>query len=154
MLVAARERLERRALLDRVSLVRASMDRLPLSDACADFVVAHGIWNLAQSGAEFRRAVAEARRVARRGATLFVFTFSRATLPDTVTPLPNETFVFTEFSGQPQCFLTAGELRHELRGAGFAPDPRLPLTELNPRPPGSLVQGGGPVFLEGAFLAI
>jgi hypothetical protein len=46
-------------------------------------VVAHGIWNLARTTTEFRRAIAEAARVARPGACLFVFTFSRTTLaPD------------------------------------------------------------------------
>jgi ubiquinone/menaquinone biosynthesis C-methylase UbiE len=54
------------------------MDRLPLGDASIDLVVAHGIWNLARSAAEFRRAIAEAARVARPDAGLFVFTFSRA----------------------------------------------------------------------------
>jgi hypothetical protein len=53
------------------------MAPLPVPDASADFVVAHGIWNRARSSAEFRQAVADAGRAARPGAALFVFTFSR-----------------------------------------------------------------------------
>ena len=36
------------------------MESLPAPDAAFHLVVAHGIWNLARSGAEFRRGVAEA----------------------------------------------------------------------------------------------
>ena len=78
------------------------MDRLPFRSASFDFVVAHGIWNLARSGGEFGRAVREAARVARPGAALFLFTFSRTTLPDAAMPVAGESFVYTEFSGQPQ----------------------------------------------------
>ena len=62
------------------------MDRLPLADRSCDFVIAHGIWNLARSAVEFRRAVAEAARVAAPGAALFVFTFSRHTFPPETAP--------------------------------------------------------------------
>ena len=64
--------------------------------------VAHGIWNLATSSAQFRLAVREAARAA--GAALFVFTFSRSTLAPDAHPLPGEPFVFTGFSRRPQCF--------------------------------------------------
>ena len=64
-----------------VSLALAPMDALPVRAGSFDLVVAHGIWNLARSAAELRRAVAEAARVAAPGAALFVFTFSRNTLP-------------------------------------------------------------------------
>ena len=107
------------------------MDHLPLRDASVDLVVAHGIWNLARSTAEFRRAIAEAARVARPGAGLFVFTFSRATLAPGDQPVPGEPFVFTQFAGEPQCFLTETELVDELRRAGFEKDPPGPLTEYN-----------------------
>jgi ubiquinone/menaquinone biosynthesis C-methylase UbiE len=80
MLDAARRRVEDAVLGRQVALVRAPMDRLPLRSASVDLVVAHGIWNLARSGAELRRATSEAARVARPGAGLFVFTFSLATL--------------------------------------------------------------------------
>ena len=44
------------------------MDAIPARDRAFELIVAHGIWNLARSSAEFRRAVAEAARVAVAGA--------------------------------------------------------------------------------------
>src|SRR5450759_1841642 len=111
MLESARSRIASEGVVGRVGLVRAPMDHLPLRDANFDLVVAHGIWNLARSAAEFRRAVAEAARVARPGAGLFLFTFSRATLAPDDQPAPGETFVFTQFAGEPQCFLTETQLK-------------------------------------------
>jgi SAM-dependent methyltransferase len=131
-------------------LANAEMAALPVQGATVDFIVAHGIWNLARSGDEFRAAVHEAARVATPGAALFVFTFSRNTLPTTAEPVTGETFVFTQFSGAPQCFLTEAQLVDELRAAGFAPDPALPLRELN-RPAPGLRTTGAPVIYEGAF---
>lgn len=151
MLAAAATRAQDTGLQNRVHLLRASMDRLPFASASFDFIVAHGIWNLARSGAEFRQAVEEAALVARSGCALFVFTFSRNTLPAAAAPLPGESFVFTQFSGQPQCFLTEDELRNELATQGFDPDPSLPLRELNAPRPGALRTGGGPVIYEGLF---
>jgi hypothetical protein len=127
------------------------MDILPIADRSVDLVVAHGIWNLAQSGDEFRRAVAEAARVARPDAALFVFTFSRRTLPAAARPIGGETFVFTQFSGEPQVFLTEEQLLGELAAAGFDPDPAVPLTELNVPRPGAISSGRGPVIYEAAF---
>jgi SAM-dependent methyltransferase len=127
------------------------MDALPFRDRSFDLVIAHGIWNLARSGAEFRRAVREAARVSKRGAGLFVFTFSRNTLPRTVAPVSGETFVFHQFSGQPQCFLSEAELVSELGAFGFAPDPPGPLREHNRPRPGDLQGAGGPVIYEGTF---
>jgi SAM-dependent methyltransferase len=126
------------------------MDALPFPDARFDLVVAHGIWNLARSGAELRRALAEAARVARPGAGLFLFTFSRATLPDGAAPVAGERFVFTQFSGEPQVFLREAEVLEVLEAAGFVRDPPGPLTEYN-RPPPGRVAGGGPVIWEGTF---
>src|SRR5262245_52759446 len=57
----------------------ATMDALPAAAGAFDFVIAHGIWNLATSDDEFRRGMAEAARVLRRGGAMFVFTFSRHT---------------------------------------------------------------------------
>ena len=88
MLEAARRRAVSEDVAGRVALVRAPMDRLPLADESFDFVVAHGIWNLARSGTEFRRAISEAARVSRPGAGLFLFTFSRATLAPTTSRSP------------------------------------------------------------------
>ena len=104
--------------------------------------------NLARSAAEFRAGVREAARVARSGAALFVFTFSRNTLPTAVSPVAGEPFVFTEFSGQPQCFLTAEQLVAELGVHGFDMDPDVPLRELNVPRPGTLRGGGPPVIYE------
>ncbi|HEX5069467.1 MAG TPA: class I SAM-dependent methyltransferase [Vicinamibacterales bacterium] len=150
MLIAAAGRVRADALSDRCACVLAAMEALPFAPDSFDFVVAHGIWNLARSGREFRQSVREAARVARPGAPLFIFTFSRHTLPDTSVPIPGESFVFTQFSGQPQCFLTAEQLVAEMAGAGFAADPSVPLRELNRRPHDSL-RTGGPVIYEGVF---
>ena len=134
-----------------MDLVRASMDRLPMHDASADLVVAHGIWNLARSAAEFRRAVAEAARIARPGAGLFLFTFSRNTLPPEAAPVPGEPFVFTQFSGEPQCFLTRAQLLEETAAAGFVPDPAVPPTEYNQPGTGPPRHGGPPAIWEAVF---
>lgn len=132
-------------------LALAPMDAIPARDRSFDLVVAHGIWNLARSAAEFRGAVREAARVARPGAALFVFTFSRHTLAEAAQPVPGEPFVFTQFSGQPQCFLTEDQLVAELDAAGFAPDDGVTLRELNRPRPGTLPAGTGPVIYEGTF---
>lgn len=151
MLTAGAARAAGAGVAGRVHLALAPMDALPVRDRVADLVVAHGIWNLSRSAAEFRRGVSEAARVARPGGALFVFTFSRQTLPPSATPVAGEPFVFTEFSGQPQCFLTADQLLAELGAAGFAPEPGLPLTELNRPSPGTVIAGGGPVIYQGGF---
>ncbi len=138
----------------RLQLSAAGMDGIPFADASCDLVIAHGIWNLARGAPEFRRAVAEAARIAAPGAALFVFTFSRHTLPDDTEPVAGEPFVFTEFSGARQCFLTAEQLFSELGAAGFVPDPTVPLTEYNRPAPGTRpVPGskGPPAIYEGAF---
>jgi SAM-dependent methyltransferase len=151
MLVAARRRVAAAGLAPRVSLLGATMEHLPFRDATFDVVVAHGIWNLARSAAEFRRGIAEAARVARPGAGLFVFTFSRHTLPADAAPVPGEAFVFTQFAGEPQCFLTEEELTAELGRGGFLKDPPGPLTEYNRPDPGRTLARCGPVIYEGTF---
>jgi ubiquinone/menaquinone biosynthesis C-methylase UbiE len=153
MLEAARRRVEAWGVARRVALVRAPMDHLPLCDASVDLVVAHGIWNLARSASELRGAISEAARVARPGAGLFVFTFSRATLAPADSPVPGEAFVFTQFAGEPQCFLTEAELKEELLRGGFEKDPPGPLTEYNRPAPGRSLTRGGPVIYEGTFRA-
>ena len=135
----------------RCHFARAVMDYLPIRGRSCDLLVAHGIWNLARSGGEFRAALREAARVARPGAGLFVFTFSRTTLNDDARPIEGETFVFNDFSGQPQCFLTAEQLTAELASEKFIPDPALPLIELNRRPRGALTMAQAPVIHQGAF---
>jgi SAM-dependent methyltransferase len=151
MLDAAAERARAACPAGRVNLVMAPMEHLPLRSHSVDLVVAHGIWNLARSTAQFRAAVREAARVAKPGAGLFVFTFSRTTLPDRLEPVPGESFVFTEFSGEPQCFLTREQLIEELGGTGFRPEGSVPLAELNRPRPGALRSSGPPVIYEAAF---
>jgi SAM-dependent methyltransferase len=151
MLDAARSRARGIGGAGRMDVAFARMDQLPARDGSVDFVVAHGVWNLARSGAEFRRAIGEAARVAKPGAALFVFTFSRNTFPPDTEPVAGEPFVFTQFSGQPQCFLTDVQLVAELDAAGFAPDARVPLTEYNRPQPGMPRSGGPPVIYEAAF---
>jgi ubiquinone/menaquinone biosynthesis C-methylase UbiE len=151
MLHAAQQRAATEAPHHRLGLALAPMEQLPIAGGSIDLIVAHGIWNLARTTAQFRAAVGEAARVARPGASLFVFTFSRATLPDSDRPLPDERYVFTRFSGGPQIFLTIEELVAELGDAGFSHDPAIPLIEHNRRSPSSIYIGGPPVIIEGAF---
>jgi SAM-dependent methyltransferase len=151
MLHAARQRAAAEAPGYALRFALAPMEHLPITSGSIDFIVAHGIWNLARTTAQFRAAVREARRVARQGAVLFVFTFSRSTLPDSDRPLPGERYVCTRFSGGPQIFLTIDELVAELGDAGFVHDPSIPLVEHNRRPPSPVYVGGPPVIIEGAF---
>ena len=150
MLEAANAREDASGCRHRLLWVRGVADRLPAGTSTADLVVAHGVWNLARSGDEFRRALREGARVARPGAGLFVFTFSRNTLPADVSPVSGESFVFTQFSGEPQCFLTESQLVEELELAGFEREVAGPLTEYN-RPNGRVVAATGPVIYEGTF---
>ena len=153
----------------RLDLMLAPMDALPVRSRAFDLVIAHGIWNLARSAREFRRAIAEAARAARQGARLFVFTFSRHTLSPQATPVAGEPFVFTQFSGTAQIFLTRDQFISELAAHGFAADHELPIRELNlppalseqrsakgavlrvEGPPGQVRMGGAPVIYEGGF---
>ena len=89
--------------------------------------------------------------MARPGCGLFLFTFSRNTLAGTAAPLPDESFVFTQFSGQPQCFLTQDQLLDELAASGFEPDLSLPIRELNRPRKGALINDTAPVIFEGLF---
>jgi SAM-dependent methyltransferase len=151
MLTAAASRAREEGTADRVQLILGPMDELPIRRDSIDLLIAHGIWNLARSAAQFRRALGEAARVARRAAGLFVFTFSRNTFPPGTEPVTGEPFVFTQFSGTPQCFLTDSQLVSELAAVGFTADPSVPLTEYNRPCPGALPKGTGPVIYEAAF---
>lgn len=153
MLSAAARRAREDESHGRVHLALAPMDQIPARQHSFDFVIAHGIWNLAPSGATFRRSLGDAARVARPGAALFVFTFSRNTLPPQAEPVSGETFVFTQFSGQPQCFLTDAELVAELDAVGFAPEPGFPLREYNRPQSGLLASPSVPAIYEGVFRA-
>ncbi|MCC7186757.1 MAG: class I SAM-dependent methyltransferase [Acidobacteria bacterium] len=151
MLVAAQERARAHHVASQIPVVLAPADRLPVASASCDLVIAHGIWNLLPTAGLFRSAVAEAARAAKPGASLFVFTFSRSTIPEDAAPVSGEPFVFTQFSGRPQCFLTYPQLVDELGAVGFAPDPTLPVSEYNRRSAGAIV-GGPPVIWEAAFV--
>jgi ubiquinone/menaquinone biosynthesis C-methylase UbiE len=152
MLGAARTRIDSHAGAPPVLCVQAPMERLPIRSQAVDLVVAHGIWNLATSDAQFRAAVDEASRVITPGGALFLFTFSRRTLPDHATPIEGQSLTFTQFSGHPQVFLDVDTLYAELARAGFEPDPALPLVEHNAPTSRTLqVAGGGPVIYEGGF---
>jgi ubiquinone/menaquinone biosynthesis C-methylase UbiE len=135
----------------RLHLAVAPMDVLPARNRFFDLIVAHGIWNLAASVAEFRRAVTEGARVAAPGAGLFVFTFSRHTLPPNLEPVAGEPYAYTEFSGQPQTFLTREQLVEELAAAGFMLDDTIPFEEHNTPPAGAVHALRTPVLLEAAF---
>ena len=150
MLTAARGRARAELIDDRLQVLQAPMTALPVCGGAFDLIVAHGIWNLARSADELRAGVREAARVAAPGALLFVFTFSRHTLPSDALPVPGERFVFTQFSGEPQCFLTEAELVAELGAVGFVPDAGVPLVEYN-RPTPGVLRGAAPVIYEGGF---
>ncbi|MGC4085335.1 MAG: class I SAM-dependent methyltransferase [Vicinamibacterales bacterium] len=151
MVEAARDRMRQADDL-RASFLLAPMEALPIRSRSIDLIVAHGIWNLARTDDQFRRAIREAARVARIDAALFVFTFSRHTLPEDAAPVPGEALTYTQFSGQPQIFLTESQLLDELAAAGFERDDTLPLTEYNrPTAPTLRGGGGGPVIYEAAF---
>lgn len=149
MLDAARARIGGAASVD---LVLAPMAPLPFADGVFDLVVAHGVWNLARSGDEFRAAVAEAARVAKPGAGLFLFTFSRDTLPPDARPDAGETFVFSSWNGEPLCFLTEEEILDELGRAGFVRDVDAPLAQYNVRPAAARGGPGPPAIFEGTFV--
>jgi SAM-dependent methyltransferase len=152
MLAAARQKREEEAPGAAVHLAQAPMTPLPFPDQLFDLIIAHGIWNLARSGAEFRSALREAARVARPGAGLFLFTFSRHTIPADEAPVPGETFVFTQFNGEPQCFLTEAEILEELGAVGFVRDPAAgPLREYNRGPAPRTAAHGPPILYEGTF---
>lgn len=146
MLEAARRRAQEGDLTEQLRFEKAPMDQLPVGEASFDFIVAHGIWNLANSSNEFRTALRQAAAAAKPGAPLFLFTFSRNTFSEAVQPVAGETFVFTEFSGTPQCFLTEAQLIDEAREAGFAQEPGIPIQEY-PRIPNR----PKPAIYEGIF---
>lgn len=150
MLESADMRAAHADLQQTTTFVLAPMDSLPVGSSSCDLVIAHGIWNLAESVETFRLAVRDAARVARPGAALFVFTFSRTTLPPNASPV-EPPFVFNGFSGHRQCFLTGEQLRSELAAVGFAPDSEFGLRELNSPTQGTLRMGGPPVIWEGVF---
>ena len=71
--------------------------------------------------------------------------------PADAKPVAGESFVFTQFAGEPQCFVTEDQPLAELDAVGFEPNPAVPLREVNRRPPGTLTVAGPPVIYQGAF---
>ena len=151
MLRAAQIKRQQEAPQELLVVVQTPMSPLPFRNGQFDLVVAHGIWNLARSGREFRMALAEAARVARSGAKLFVFTFSRHTIAASDEPIAGETFVFTQFNGEPCCFLSEDEIIGELGRVGWVRDSATPLTEYNRLPIPRTATHGPPVLFEGTF---
>ena len=152
MIDAARSRAAREGAALSVEFLHAPMAPLPFESHSFDLIVAHGIWNLAKSDEEFRFAVREAARVARPGAGLFVFTFSRHTLADDAVADSGETFIYSSWNGEPQCFLSESELVLELAQAGFDRDADAPITEYNRSASGALRVGGPPVIYVATFV--
>ena len=158
MLAGARDRVRTWSALaqargaGRIDLVLAPMAPLPFRSGSFDLIVAHGIWNLARSDRELREAMSEAGRVARPGAGLFLFTFSRHTLPDDARPDPGQSFTFSCWNGEPSCFLAEDEIVTLLGEAGFVRETPGPFTEYNRPRPGELRAGGAPVIYEGTFV--
>ncbi|PKN56336.1 MAG: hypothetical protein CVU56_16570 [Deltaproteobacteria bacterium HGW-Deltaproteobacteria-14] len=154
MIEGARRYAAASSAAERLRFLQEPMAQLPFEDASFDLVIAHGIWNLATTDAELRAAIAEAGRVARPGAGLFLFTFSRSTLPAATAPVAGQSYVYTEFNGEPACFLTEAEVLGELAAAGFSRRPEGPLTEYNrPDPdPGHAPTSMAPAIWEGMFL--
>jgi ubiquinone/menaquinone biosynthesis C-methylase UbiE len=150
MIVAAGERVRAGEMQRAFMPVLAPMEQLPIRSRSVDFIVAHGIWNLARSDEQLRLALQEAARVARVGARLFVFTFSRHTLPDSAAPVAGQTFAFTQFSGEPQIFLTDDQLVTELASVGFVLDEAVAFSEYNRRPADAPQRITGPVIYDAA----
>lgn len=151
MLQAAAARAAVGAGPGRLDLVAAPLDDLPIASRSADMIVAHTIWNLAGSLDEFRRALAEAARIAAAGASLFVVTFSRAMLQPDLEPVAGELYAYREMATQPQTYLQPDELVRELEAVGFTADDGVPLVEHNSPTPCTVHEFGTPVLLEGAF---
>ena len=150
MLVAAAGRELPSGVGGRFHVAQASMTDLPFPSGVFDLVIAHGVWNLATRDDALRQAIREAARVSRDDGALFVFTFSRGTLSQDAQPTTGQSYVYDQFSGEPQIFLTTDQLIDELRAAGYEPDSAVPLTELN-RPGPATLATTGPVIHEGAF---
>ena len=63
----------------------------------------------------------------------------------------SQQFVFDQFSGEPQIFLTRHQLLSEMERAGFRPDPGFAMRELNLPIDGRARIGGAPVIFKTAF---
>ncbi len=151
MITAARERQATEAGGNRTAFTFGPMAPLPYPDASFDLIVAHGVWNLSVSDAAFRQALQEAARVAKPAAGLFVFTFSRSTLPPAATPDPGQHYTFSGWNGEPQIFLTDSQLQCELSRVGFLLEKDTSVTEYQRPAAAADKPGRFPALLEARF---
>ncbi len=121
MLVAASARGIEAGVADRLAWAMAPMESIPTKGQSFDLIIAHGIWNLAPSVALFRRAVEEAARVAHHETALFVFTFSRNTLPPDVPSVPGEPFILHSSRGNHSAFSPRTSFSRRWPGSGSNP---------------------------------
>ena len=119
----------------------AGMDALPIADASMDLVIAHGIWNLSTSDAQFSPCGARGRASFTPGCRPVRSPFETR-LPEDATPEAEQTFIYRQFSGQPQCFLTESQLFSEMQVAGFERDAAVPFVEHN-RPTSAALRTAG-----------
>lgn len=151
MLDAARRRaLRGDAARGSLRFLLGTMASLPFPAGSFDLLVAHGVFNLAESLAEFRGALREAARVARNGAALFVVTFADATLAgaDRAACI-GEGVVVRPFNGQHACFATAEGLREALMCAGFETQSNPPWSAIGLDVTSGLRIAGAPVLFQG-----
>jgi SAM-dependent methyltransferase len=144
MLEAARQGALRAGVSERCRFLPGDMDSFEAGEGKFDLVVAHGVWNLADSDEVFLQAVARAGRAARGGASLFVFTFARV---GSTPPVPlGSRFAVPLTDGSSRCYLTEAQLDEVLADHKFHRSPG-PLTLYNavPRP------GSAPPIYEGVW---
>jgi len=135
MLDAARAQAEERGAGCSCQFRRGEMDQLPVSDRMFDLVVAHGVWNLAESDEQFLRSVSEAGRAARSEASLFLFTFAQL---GPQAPSHNGSRFAAGANGDTRCYASEADLDGVLGSLGFVRPPGRPLTLYNEvRRPGS-----------------
>ncbi|NNM53475.1 MAG: class I SAM-dependent methyltransferase [Spirochaetales bacterium] len=153
MIEAARRRAMDEGVGERCEFHVTTMDRLLIPDQCADIVIAHGIWNLSTTDQELKNAIQEAARIAKPGSGLFVFTFSLDTLADDLQPTPGQIYVYHQFSGSFQVFLSEAELDQLLDNAGFDRESTKPLTRYNYQgSPAPGTTSNRPVIWEGTWV--
>ncbi|MBL8842681.1 MAG: methyltransferase domain-containing protein [Planctomycetes bacterium] len=151
MLDAARRRaLQGDAARGSLRFLLGAMASLPFPASRFDLLVAHGVFNLAESLAEFRAALGESARVARRGAALFVVTFADATLAGADREAcVRDGVVARPFNGQLACFASAEGLRDALASAGFESQGDPPWSAIGVDATSGLRIAGAPVLWQG-----
>src|SRR5688500_10351829 len=92
MVTTAAARVAAADVAGRARVLLAPMDVLPFQSASFDFIVAHGIWNLARSEDEFSRPVAGGALAARPGCGLFLSRSPVPTWAEATDPAPADSF--------------------------------------------------------------